>query len=226
MPGIFSLTNDNGKLRKQERLPVPDNVNLFNFVFADLDGDGRHEIVAVDDSFKLRVIQNSSTTWKSDERFGGTKRFIGGEPAMESGKNPMRNELVDAVGERFKEFYIPSRILVGDIDRDGVDDIILNRNPDTITTVAPRMMQYPNGTLVGLKWNGIGLEEMWRTRKIDGYVINYQVKSLAMGSENITDDELFIGLMLNTGSYNPFSSDQATVVIYPFDFEMPEPESN
>ncbi|MCL7486962.1 MAG: FG-GAP-like repeat-containing protein [Desulfobulbaceae bacterium] len=222
MPGIFSLTNDNGKLRKQERLPVPDGVNLFNFVFADLDGDGRHEIVAVDDSFKLRVIQNGTTTWKSEERFGGTKRFIGGEPAMETGKNPMKNDLVDAVGERFKEFFIPSRILVSDVDRDGVDDIILNRNPDTITTVAPRMIQYPNGTLVGLKWNGIGLEEMWRTRKIDGYVINYQVKSLAMSSEDITDDELFIGLMLNTGSYNPFSSDQATVVIYPFDFELSE----
>jgi hypothetical protein len=222
MPGIFSLTNDNGKLRKQERLPVPDGVNLFNFVFADLDGDGQHEIVALDDSFKLRVIENGSTTWKSEERFGGTKRFIGGEPAMETGKNPMKNALVDAVGERFKEFFIPSRILVSDVDRDGVDDIVLNRNPDSITTVAPRMIQYPNGTLVGLKWNGIGLEEMWRTRKIDGYVINYQVKSLAMSSENITGDELFIGLMLNTGSYNPFSSDQATVVIYPFDFELSE----
>jgi TolB-like protein len=218
-PGLYILGNDSGTLRKQEQLPVPGGINLFNFVFADLDGNGKHEIVALDDSFKLRVIQSGTTTWKSEERFGGTKRFIGGEPAMESGKNPMRNELVDAVGERFREIYIPSRILVSDVDGDGADDIILNRNPDTLSTVAQTLIQYPSGTLVGLKWNGIGLEELWRTRKIDGYVLDYQVKSLAMQSGKVEDDELYIGLMLDTGSYNPFGRDQTTVVIYPFDFE-------
>lgn len=218
-PGLFVLGVDSGALRKQEQLPVPSGINLFNFVFADLDGNGKHEIVALDNSFKLRVIQNGTTTWKSEERFGGTKRFIGGEPVGEAGKSPWKNDIADAVGERFQEFYIPSRILVSDVDGDGADDIILNRNPDTISTVAPTLVQYPNGTLVGLKWNGLGLEELWRTRQIDGYVIDYQVKSLAMPSGEVKDDELFVGMMLDKGAYNPFGSDQSTVVIYPFDFE-------
>jgi hypothetical protein len=198
-PGLFTLSNDSGKLRKQERLPVPNGINLFNFAFADLDGDGGHEVVALDDSFKLHVIKNGSTTWKSEERFGGTQRFIGGEPSSESGKNPRGNDYVDGVGELYQEFFIPSRILVSDVDGDGVDDIILNRNPETLSTVAPRMIQYSSG-----------------------YVVDYQVKSLAMKSATVTDDELFIGMVLNTGSFNPISSDQSTVVIYPFDFEQPE----
>ena len=222
-PGLFMLSNDSGKLRKQERLPVPKGINLFNFAFADLDGDGGHEIVALDNSFKLNVFRNGSIAWKSEERFAGTKRFIGGESAIESGKNFRGTTEVDGVGELYQEFYIPSRILISDVDGDGVDDIILNRNPDTLSTVVPSMIQYESGTLVGLKWNGIGLEELWRTRKIDGYVVDYQVKSLAMKSGVVQDDELFVGMVLNTGgSLNPISKDQSTVVIYPFNFEVQE----
>ena len=222
-PGLFMLSNDSGKLRKQEALPVPKGINLFNFAFADLDGDGGHEIVALDNSFNLNVFRNGSIAWRSEERFGGTKRYIGGEPALQLSKNPMGNTEVDGVGELYQEFYIPSRILIGDVDGDGVDDIILNRNPDTLSSVVPSMIQYESGTLVGLKWNGIGLEELWRTRKIDGYVVDYQVKSLAMKSGTVQDDELFVGIVLNTGgSLNPISKDQSTVVIYPFNFEVQE----
>jgi TolB-like protein len=221
-PGIYVLSNDSGRLRKQERLPIPDGINLFSFVYADLDGNGASEVVALDESFNLQVIQNGTRTWKGKERFCGTKRNIGGEPALEVGRNPLGNTEVDGVGELYQELFIPSRILVSDVDGDGVDDIILNRNPDTLSTVVPSLVQYASGTLVGLKWNGIGLEELWRTRKIDGYVVDYQVKSLAMESKTSKEDELFIGVTLETGSLNPFGGDQSTVVIYPFEFETAE----
>jgi len=221
-PGIYVLRYDNGKVTRGEKVPVPSGVNLFNFVFADIDGNGQKEIVALDDSFKLRIIQKGMTTWKSNERFGGTKRFIGGEPAMTAGKSPHKNEEVDTVGERYQRIYIPSRILVGDVDHDGSEDIIVNRNPESYTTMTPQLTQYQSGTMVGLKWNGIGLEELWRTNKIDGYIVDYQVKSLAMNKKEDKTDELFVGMMLDTGSLNPFGGDQSTVVIYPFEFEMPD----
>lgn len=220
-PGIYILSNKDGVLYKQEKLPVPAGVNLFNFNYADLEGSGKHAIVALDDSFNLRVIRGGETVWKSEERFAGTKRFLGGEPLMSGGRNPLINDEVDAVGERFQRYYLPSRILVADVDKDGADDIIINRNPESIATMAPNLIQYSSGTLVGLKWNGLGLEELWKTRKIDGYIINYQVKSLAMENADIPEDELFIGMMLNTGTLNPFGGEQSTVVIYPFNFEKP-----
>jgi TolB-like protein len=219
--GIFVLTVKNGSLSGQERLPLPAKVNLFNFAYADLDGDGQHEVVALDDSFKLQVIRGGSVAWKSEERFAGTKRYVGGEPRMMPGTGPRNNE-VDGVGERYKEIYIPSRILIADVDRDGGDDIILNLNPSTLTTVMPRLIQYMSGTMVGLKWNGLGLEEMWRTRKIDGYVVDYQVKSQTMKLKEGEEDELFIGVVLNSGTFEALASDESTVVIYPFEFEAVE----
>jgi hypothetical protein len=220
--GIYILGNVDGKLHVQERLPVPKEINLFAFTFANLDGTGTHEIVALDESFKLRVFQNGTTVWKSDERFGGTKRFVGGEPLMSEGRNPFLNEEVDAVGEVHRKVFLSSRILVADVDLDGKDDIILNQNPESISTVARNLIQYPNGTMMGLKWNGIGLEELWRTQKISGYIVDYQVKSLVLPPDSVKNNELFIGMVLESGPLNPLSSDQATVVIYPFNVEKPD----
>jgi TolB-like protein len=219
VPGVYMMAVNDGQLAVQEQLPIPSSVNLFNFVYADVDGDGGHEIVALDNAFKMLLIRNGSVIWKSQERFGGTKRYIGGDPDIKPGTNPTRAEIVDGVGELYKETYVPSRILVTDVDGDGMDDIIVNRNPDTLTVVVPRMIQYTSGTMVGLRWTGLGLEEMWRTRKIDGYVVDYQVGSRPAEEEM---DELFIGVVLNTGTFESLMGDQSTVVIYPFEFEAPE----
>jgi len=219
--GIYRLSTASGKPKVQERLPIPNKVNLFNFVYADIEGDGSREIVALDESFKLVVYKGGALVWKSEERFCGTKRFLGGTPDMMPGTSPLRNDEVDGIGELYAETYVPSRILISDVDHDGVDDIILNRNPDTLSTVVPRMIQYQSGTMVGLRWNGLGLEELWRTRKIDGYVVDYQVKSLVSKLDSATADELFIGVVLNSGTFDSLLGDQSTVVIYPFAFEQP-----
>jgi TolB-like protein len=222
VPGLYQLSYNGKTLIRQERLSIPREINLFNFTYADLDGDGQHEIVALDESFKLTVYKSGSMVWRSVERFAGTRRFLGGEPDMTGSTRSADLDEIDGVGDQYRETYVPSRILVSDVDKDGMDDVIINRNPETLSTVVPRMIQYPNGTMVGLKWNGIGLEELWRTRKIDGYVIDYQVKSQVMkvGPEN--EDELFVGLILNAGTLDSLIGDKSTVVIYPFQFEMPD----
>jgi hypothetical protein len=221
LEGIYVLSVKDGSLEPGERLALPAKVNLFDFAYADLDGDGKKEVVALDDSFKLRVLRGNSSIWKSEERFCGTKRYIGGDPRMMPSTSGTRNREVDGVGEPYKEIFIPSRILVADVDHDGAEDIILNLNPSTLTTVLPRMIQYMSGTMVGLKWNGLGLEELWRTRKIDGYVVDYQVKSRAMKLKDKEEDELFIGVILNSGTFEALASDESTMVIYPFEFEAP-----
>lgn len=221
-PGIYLLSTNGGKVSSQERLPIPAKINLFNFAYADLDGDGQKDLVALDESFKLQVIRGGSTVWKSEERFCGTKRYLGGSPDMMPNTSLNSDDVVDGVGELYKQTYVPSRILVSDVDQDGVDDVILNRNSDSLAVMTPRSRQYTSGTLVGLKWNGLGLEEMWRTRKIDSYVVDYQVKSHAEKLAQGETDELFIGLVLNAGTFDSLLGDQSTVVIYPFEFEKPE----
>ncbi|MEE4136232.1 MAG: VCBS repeat-containing protein, partial [Desulforhopalus sp.] len=68
-PGVFLLEVDTDyQLSRGTQLPLPRGVNLFDFVYADLDGDGALETVAVDRREKLRVYgPNNDLLWVSRE---------------------------------------------------------------------------------------------------------------------------------------------------------------
>jgi hypothetical protein len=51
---------------------------------------------------------------------------------------------------------------------------------------------YNKSEIYNLTWSGISLEENWRTKKIDGYLIDYQVKD----ADNDGEDELVVAVLL------------------------------
>ena len=219
--GVYRLMRNGDTLMPEQRLALPADVNLFNFEYADLDGDGKSEVVAVDDYFKLRVYDlGGNMKYKSSDRFCGTNRYIGGKPDMMPTSNPRTDDEADGIGEKFPEIPVPSPILITDIDSDGLDDVVVNRNPSTMAAAMPRLAQFTHGTMVGLKWNGIAMEELWRTRRIDGYVVDYQEKSRYARLKQGVQDELFLGVILRSSIMDAMFTDESTVIIYPFEFQQ------
>jgi hypothetical protein len=76
------------------------------------------------------------------------------------------------------------------------------------------MKNYPSGEIHALSWNGIALSELWRTRKIDGYIVDYLLRPNA----DKKGAELLVGLTLNTGSLDMFAEQTSTMLIYQLDF--------
>ena len=73
----------------------------------------------------------------------------------------------------------------------------------------------PSGEIHGLAWNGISLEEIWRTRKIDGYIVDYQV---VPDPANPAKAELFVGVVLGGELESVLSGGgQSTVLMYSLD---------
>lgn len=208
-PGIYQLRVADSILQQQEKLPVPDSVILYDFSLADLDGDGKSEVIALDESDKLVVMQGGGKVlWKSDETFGGSLRYVGGE-------NPRAQASRDYQETRTKDRrYIHTRIVVEDINQDNVPDIIINKNLSTASRVLKNLKTYPSGEMHALTWNGIGLTELWRTRKIDGYIAAYQ---FTMDKEQDNRATLFVGTVLNSGWSDIFSAKDSTMLIYPLD---------
>ncbi|NTW89192.1 MAG: VCBS repeat-containing protein, partial [Desulfobulbaceae bacterium] len=205
--GIYRLDQSNNALKAGSAMEIPASVNLFEFTIADLDNDGSREIVAIDQFDRLQVLRAGGTVlWKSDEFYGGTTRFIGGTGDFGAGKGSAQ--------EGATRIYIPSRIIVYDVNGDGQQDIIINKNLSTSSRLFENMKNYPSGEIHALSWNGIALSELWRTRKIDGYIVDYLLRPNA----DKKGAELLVGLILGSGSIDLFSDQTSTMLIYQLDF--------
>ncbi|MBU0961831.1 MAG: VCBS repeat-containing protein [Proteobacteria bacterium] len=213
---LYSLIQDGDKLVVDEVLPLPETLVIFNFAIGDLDGDSDWEIVVLDEFSKLRVMEpGGKMLWKSQEYYGATKRFVGGENLLNRPTSRDFDELTDGKGEQFLKIWVPSRIIIKDMDQDGIDDVILNKNASTLTTVVREVQTFPYGTAMGLKWNGLGLEEIWQTKRIDGYVVDYELESQHHKTED-GEDRLYVGVVTQGGVMNMLSGDTSTLLIYPF----------
>ena len=206
-PGIFRLDVANGDVKAGSRMEIPASVNLFEFTIADLDNDGSREIIAIDQYDRLQVMRPGGTVlWKSDEFYGGTTRFIGGTEGFGAGKGSAQ--------EGSNRIYIPSRIIVYDVNGDGQQDIIINKNLSTSSRLFENMKNYPSGEIHALSWNGIALSELWRTKKIDGYIVDYLLRPAA----DKKSAELLVGLVLGSSATDLFSDQTSTMLIYQLDF--------
>ncbi len=218
MDGIFELSVAEGQLVKGERLPVPDGINVFSFALADLDGDGAIEVVAIDDNDRLSVLMaGGKQLWQSDDFFGGSLRYVGGRSAIQRRSGRDKNPVIDQVDASQDKTYIPSRIIIADINNDNLPDVVVNKNLSTASRVLKNMKSYPSGEIHGLVWSGIGLSELWRTKKIDGYVASYDFRQ-ASGSDQAL---LYVGLIMNSGWLDMLSAKESTVLIYPLELTSP-----
>jgi len=211
-PGLFRLAVENGTLKNAGSLDLPAAVNLFDFVVADLDNDGSQEIISIDQYDRLQVMRTGgSLLWKSDEFYGGTTRYIGGQAPMDLAARVRTAEDLGRV-------YIPSRIIVADVNKDGIKDIIINKNLSTSSRLFQNMKNYPSGEIHALTWNGIALTELWRTRKIDGYIVDYLLRPKA----DNTGAELLVGIILGSSPLSVFSEQTSTVLMYQLDYSKTE----
>jgi len=208
--GVFLLSLDaNFKITEKSRLPIPDDVNLFDFTFAELDGKKGEELVVLDSNEKLRVISNDNELlWVSSSSFGGSKTYIGPSQGSAVDRHSKSNLTVDEDADR-ELIFVPARILVTDVDNDGLSEIVVNKNKSGALSFFKRLRSYDGGTVVGLAWNGAELTEAWRTGRYKGYVVDYFFQKTTVassteavsGSKQTSSGRLYVANMPHSGSF-------------------------
>ena len=81
--------------------------------------------------------------------------------------------------------YIPGRILVRDLTGDGIPQLIVNKN-EFSSKFFERVRTFEKGGVYNLVWDEGAWSTNWKTREIDGYISDYQVKD----ADNDGDEEL------------------------------------
>jgi len=212
--GVYKVELNQGQATKGEEIPCG-GMNLFEFSLADLDGNGSLEVVAISQGDRLMVFtQAGKQLWISDDYYGGTTRFVGGQSFDEINQDLEhgRNE-----GARL---YIPARIVIRDMNNDGLPDVVVNKNLSSASRILARTRSYPSGEIHCLTWNGISLTELWRTRKIDGYIADYQLGKVSTvpaegGKGQAINAELNVGVVLNSSGFDILSNANSAILTFP-----------
>jgi hypothetical protein len=171
-PGIYELKMKKGSDSpvRGEMLPVPSQVNLFDFVFADLNGDGQVETVAIDNQEKLLVYDQGKTLlWVSSENFGGSTNFLGSGLKAD---NAVQTKI-----------YLPTRLIAVDLYNDKKQEILVARNKKTSYDFLSNFRTYNGGFVSCMKWTGAAMQELWHTRTRAGKVVDYNLQLTAGANE-------------------------------------------
>lgn len=168
-PEIYELQLLGRTLKRLVTLPLPRQCNVFNFAKGDLNNDGVDEVVVVDQDNKLLVLSSSGDQlWKGSSRYGATTNLIEGKV------HDRRYNLVDYV-------CIPTPILITDLNKDGVLEIIVNDNLGQGRFQPEGWKYYDKGQITSLSWNQMGLVENWKTTEVSGMVTAFRIGDLTKG---------------------------------------------
>jgi TolB-like protein len=165
VPGVYHMAWDAGTYAPQEPLTLPEGTNIFGFTQGDVMNDGRLMTVTFDKDERIRIYGPSGEEeWITDEPYGGTMKYL---------------EFTSPTDLQQKDrHYLPQRIFVHDLNRDGRNDVIVASNRGTLGRRLSTLRLLTSGHLVALSWGRLGLAATAQTRKTKGYISDVAIGDL------------------------------------------------
>jgi len=157
-PAIYELRVRNGKAVQAAPVVLPAACNIYNFAVGDFNKDGSNEYAVITKDNRLLILDSAGNRlWRSRKRFGATTNYLIGK-------------IEDLRYNQVEYYYIPSPILVMDLNKDGILEIVANRTPDYSNLLPQGFKYYEAGEIVSMSWDQLGLVENWKTREVSGMV--------------------------------------------------------
>ncbi|MCT4535842.1 VCBS repeat-containing protein [Halodesulfovibrio sp.] len=211
--GVHELAFINGEVTTSRRIALPKKTNLFNFAWVPDEEDGDKIIVLLPDSEKIAVYNSSfDRIVSSAAAYSGSTISIENDDTMPGlGKDKL---LIPA------KYFIPMPFVVKDLDHNGKYEVLVNKPISIAAQFFDRYRFFPQGEIHSLQWDGVGLGLQWKTRRIKGGVMGYQVADL--DNDGIMD--LVVGINTHPG-VSGFEARKTMVLGYPLDLEMNNPNT-
>lgn len=197
-PTIYDMRMQGNKLVPTNSENLPNGCNVFNFAEADLNNDQSNEIIQITPSNNLVVMSTGGQPlWKSRKLFcATTNSFVG--------------KVRDLRYNDMEYYYIPSPILVADLNHDGIPEIIVNRIPSDLSRFMPEGKKtFNQAQIVSLSWDQLGLTENWTSREMNGMITSVRLGNLT----NSGTPQLIIGMDMAKDLLKLWQS-KSTIVTY------------
>ncbi|MDI6764463.1 MAG: FG-GAP-like repeat-containing protein [Thermodesulfobacteriota bacterium] len=180
---IYKFVWKKNSFEKGPKMGLPKDTKIFGLTVADVRNEGKLNTVLLDRRDKISILSpDGKPVWTSRESYGGTANSYDTLKKKPEGFRPQ-----DAPSWRV---FIPGRILSRDLDGDGVNEIIINKNYSSLT-MFEKAKTYESGEIYNLVWDQDGLMTSWKTKEITGYLSDFQVKD----ADNDGNEDLVVAVV-------------------------------
>jgi len=212
---IYEIVWRDGKYVEGDKQKIPRGLSIYGLTFEALTAGGSEKIIALDELDYLCVFEKTDkllirlftfgfaqdeVLWRSDTPYGGSNNFI----ANKDRNNPSDTE---------RSAFANLRILSYDTNNDGKKELIIVKNLSPVGRLFKNLKMFTSSEIYNLEWDGLGLAENWRTKKINGYVADYAIADV----DNDGKPEIVLALVLSVGAA---LSDRSVAVIYELETEQ------
>lgn len=194
---IYQISWSGGHYQEGRKMKIPQGLSIYGLTMDSLGGSGAERIIALNSDDYLCIFEQTTKPlskvlvfggseeflWKSEEQFGGSNTTIEPIAKTQSGESDDR------------KWFINSRIITYDTNKDAKREIILPKNISSSGRMFQNLKLFTNAEVYNLEWDGLGIAESWKTKKINGYIADYQFKDIDNDGEN----DIVLALVLSTG---------------------------
>ena len=204
---IHEIVWEDGKYREGKQMKIPVGLSVYGLTIDNLGTGGGEKVIALDASDYLYIYEPTDKPLMNLKRLGGSPERIYKSDDTYGGSNTaIVNDSLSADDEN-RMTFLNSRILTLDTGKDGKKEIIIVKNLSSVGNVLKNVKVLTSSEIYDLEWDGLGLVENWKTRKISGYVADYQLKDI----DNDGQKEVVLALVLSVGIS---VSNQSVIVSY------------
>ena len=179
-------------------------VNIYGFAVGDVDGDGEDDIVSLDSENRIVLFSlNGDKKWRSGDRYGGSlSTFDYGSDTEEKLSRGHPRDYVLTLD-------VKRRVLLQDMDGDGVKEVILPQNVRYLSLVdVDSLTGIKQSQTVILGWDGIALSEKWRTSGTPSFTSDVSIADV--------DGDGYLELVTAVAEYKKIMGEakKSSVIVY------------
>lgn len=195
-PPIYEIVWQNGEYREGQKMRIPQGLSVYGLTLDKLGSGGAERIVTLNDYDYICIYEQTDKPLSKVAVIGGSDEFIWKSEDVFGGSNTIIESMKGSnVNSDDPYNYINLRILTYDTNKDGKREIIIVKNLSSSGRMFQRVKLFTSAEVYDLEWDGMGMVENWRTKKINGYVADYQFKDIDNDGEN----EVVLALVLSVG---------------------------
>jgi TolB-like protein len=185
---IYRFIWKKNSFTKGPEMPFPKRTKIFGLAMGEIRSKGALDLIMINDFGRLTIEalvkgkKDKKSSWTSGEDYGGTNNFYDNDA-----KKKLWETLLLPSTTNWR-VYIPGRILIKDLDGDGLTEVIINKNISSTTEWVDKIRHFEKGEIYNLVWDDGTLTTNWKTKEMGGYISDFQIKDI----DNDGEEELVV----------------------------------